>query len=143
MFISQLPTIAQPPADYPYLVGLLVSVLGIIIAAVWIGARAAAKFMVSLLDKFEKRADDERSRADRQAQEAVVRWELGEKAKQERGDRLDARITESNAELEAFWTAKNDETNARIAATEKTINTHDNRLRGLEKARKQPPKEGA
>lgn len=141
MLISQLPTIPAPPADYPYIVGFLAALL---FAAIWFAWRVggkAAKFFTDLLDKLEKRADDERARADKQAEEAVRRWELGEESKRQRGDRLDSKIEESNREIAEFYASEQAKSNARIAALEKKVARNGNGIRGVRKV-KQPPTEG-
>jgi len=146
----ELPTIATPPADYPWIVALLCSILGILLVVGGIVIRKVGSFVSDLLDKLEKRADAERSRTDaerdkseKREAEALHRWELGEKSKQERGDRLDAKISESNREITDLVERTHDEATARIAAQEKATADLLYRIRRLEeKSGITPPKEG-
>lgn len=146
MELNPLPT----PTDYPWVLTFVVALMGILITVIWFGAKKVGTFVTTLIDKLEKRIDDERvrtdaerNRADRRDAEAVQRWELGEKSKQDRGDRLDAKIEQSNRELSELITTTADETNRRIAAAEKASNDLHYRLRRLEeKNHIEPPKEG-
>lgn len=146
MEVNPLPT----PTDYPWILGFVVALLGILGGFVWFGLKKVGTFLTDLIAKLEKRVDDERARADIERDkadardaEAVKRWQLAEQSKQDRGDRLDARITESNNELAKLITESADETNRRIAATEKTAIDHHHRLHRLEEHLKiNPPKEG-
>jgi hypothetical protein len=140
MLISQLPTIPQPPADYPYVVVLLAALLAVAIFAAYRAGVRVAKFLGDLLDKLEKRADDERARADKQAEEAIRRWELGEESKRQRGERLDTKIEESNREIAEFYAAEQAKSNARITALEKKIANRRNSVPRVKQ--KTPPKEG-
>lgn len=146
----ELPTIATPPADYPWIVALLCSFLGIFLVVGGLVVRKVTSFITDLLAKLEQRAVDERNRADAEREktekreaEALHRWELGEKAKQDRGDRLDSKIEQSNKEITDLVERTHDEATARIAAQEKVTNDLLYRIRRLEeKAGITPPKEG-
>lgn len=146
----ELPTIATPPADYPWIVALLCSFLGIFLVVGGLVVRKVASFITDLLAKLEQRAVDERNRADSEREktekreaEALHRWELGEKSKQDRGDRLDSKIEQSNKEITDLVERTHDEATARIAAQEKITNDLMYRIRRLEeKAGITPPKEG-
>jgi hypothetical protein len=134
MEITALP---PPPADYPYIVAFLVSILAILLAIGWLVVRKVGSFFVTLYEKLEKQRDDERARADTFHEEQARRWEAAEASKQNRGDRLDARITESNAELSDFIQRTADANGTRFAAQEKALADLNYRLQRLEEKRNQ------
>jgi small-conductance mechanosensitive channel len=99
MVITQIPSLPNTPIDYPHIVALLSGLLGICLAAAAIIGRAAYKFFAQVIEYLQKRADDERERGEREAKEAIQRWELQEKAKQERNEKLLTHIDATNREL--------------------------------------------
>lgn len=136
MEITSLPT---PPADYPYIVALLGGILAILLGLGWVAVRKIGSFFVTLYEKLEKQRDDERLRADKFYEEQTRRWEAAEASKQDRGDRLDARITESNAELSDFIQRTADANGTRFTAQEKAITDINYRVQRLEENSKKTP----
>lgn len=137
--MDSIPIIPTPPADYPWIISLLVAMLGILLFFGWKGIQKLGGFLEGLLDKLEKRADDERARADaeraradKQHEQSLELYRSGEKSKQERGDRLDAKIDASNAELSKLIVDTHNETGARLAAAEASDIHHHHRLLRLE-----------
>lgn len=137
--MDSIPIIPTPPADYPWIITLLVAILGILLFFGWKGIQKVGAFLEGLLANLEKRAEDERARtdaerarADKRHDESIELFRSGEKSKQDRGDRLDAKIDSSNAELAKLIVDGNNETSSRIAATEATSIHHHHRLLRLE-----------
>jgi len=135
MVINQIPT---PSTDSPYIVQFLVGVVVILLGVIaWFAKNGLSAIKQHLTDLKAER-DAERKRLDDATQEQARRFEAAEQSKRERGDRLDAKLEQSDKEIRALFDEESKENAARFAACEKKISDLEHSFERLKDQQKAP-----